>query len=346
MASVSDAIAQARREAQLLQEQIQKNREATNDTTLKAEAGKANLPNATNLAIKQRKHLKGHLAKIYACSWAQDSKHIVSASQDGKLIVWNALTTYKVHAIPLRSHWVMTCCYDLEGNFVACGGLDNICSVYNLKSREQPIRVSRELAAHTGYISCCKFVSDRHILTSSGDMTCIMWDMEMGTAIQKFTDHTGDVMSVSISPDKNTFVSGACDAHAKLWDTRTSQCVQTFTGHDSDINSVQFFPNGLSFGTGSDDATCRLFDIRADRELIQYSDEGINCGVTSIDFSKSGRFLFAGYDDKKLVLWDTLKGTQVKVIEGHENRISCLQVSPDGNALCTGSWDHTLKIWA
>ena len=36
----------------------------------------------------------------------------------------------QVHAIPLRSSWVMTCAYAPSGNFVACGGLDNICSIY------------------------------------------------------------------------------------------------------------------------------------------------------------------------------------------------------------------------
>lgn len=37
---------------------------------------------------------------------ATDKKHLVSASQDGKLIVWDGFTTNKVHAVPLRSSWV------------------------------------------------------------------------------------------------------------------------------------------------------------------------------------------------------------------------------------------------
>lgn len=57
-------------------------------------------------------------------------RNLVSASQDGKLIVWDSYTTNKVHAIPLRSSWVMTCAYAPSGSFVACGGLDNICSIY------------------------------------------------------------------------------------------------------------------------------------------------------------------------------------------------------------------------
>ncbi|KAJ1497282.1 guanine nucleotide-binding protein subunit beta 1 [Coelomomyces lativittatus] len=152
--------------------------------------------------MRVRRTLRGHLAKIYAMHWAMDKRHLVSASQDGKLIVWDAYTTNKVHAIPLRSSWVMTCAYAPSGNLVACGGLDNVCSIYPLKSKEGgapngngPIKVARELSAHTGYLSCCRFISDRQIITSSGDMSCMLWDIDSGMKTLEFNDHTGDVMS-------------------------------------------------------------------------------------------------------------------------------------------------------
>lgn len=144
--------------------------------------------------MRPRRTLKGHLAKIYAMHWSQDKRHLVSASQDGKLIVWDAYTTNKVHAIPLRSSWVMTCAYAPSGGFVACGGLDNICSIYNLRTKEGNVKVARELSAHTGYLSCCRFLNDRQILTSSGDMTCMLWDIDAGVRVIEFNDHSGDVM--------------------------------------------------------------------------------------------------------------------------------------------------------
>ena len=102
-------------------------------------------PNDAKPTIKNRRVLKGHFAKIYAMHWADcegdAGKQLVSASQDGKLIVWNAASTNKVHAIPLRSSWVMTCAFSPTAQKVACGGLDNICSIYNLNSKEQPIKV-------------------------------------------------------------------------------------------------------------------------------------------------------------------------------------------------------------
>lgn len=106
----------------------------------------------------------------------------------------------------------------------------------------------------------------------------------------------------------------------------------------------RFFPNGDAFATGSDDASCRLFDIRADRELNIFTHDNILCAITSVAFSISGRILFGGYDDWTCNVWDTLKGERVGVLQGHENRISCLGVSSDGTALCTGSWDSTLKV--
>lgn len=47
------------------------------------------------------------------------------------------------------------------------------------------------------------------------------------------------LVSLSLGPNQNIFVSGACDATAKVWDIRTGKAVQTFTGHESDINAVQ-----------------------------------------------------------------------------------------------------------
>ncbi|GAA6022139.1 hypothetical protein JCM10207_000775 [Rhodosporidiobolus poonsookiae] len=341
-AEIQEKIAAARREAETLKEKIRAKREQLADTSLRQMAGEVDsLPRIT---MRPRRTLKGHLAKIYAMHWSQDKRHLVSASQDGKLIVWDAYTTNKVHAIPLRSSWVMTCAYAPSGNFVACGGLDNICSIYNLRTKEGSVKVARELSAHTGYLSCCRFLNDRQILTSSGDMSCMLWDVDAGVRVIEFNDHTGDVMSLSLGPNQNVFVSGACDTTAKVWDIRTGKAVQTFTGHESDINSVSFFPNGDAFATGSDDASCRLFDLRADRELNQYTHDNVLCGITSVGFSVSGRLLFAGYDDFNCNVWDTLKGERVGVLAGHENRVSCLGVSADGMALCTGSWDSMLKL--
>jgi guanine nucleotide-binding protein G(I)/G(S)/G(T) subunit beta-1 len=162
--------------------------------------------------VKCRRVLKGHFGKVYALHWSKKTLdddsgvQILSASQDGKLIVWNGHSTNKVQAIPLRSSWVMTCAYEpSKGKMVACGGLDNMCSIYALGDPSMT-RATRELAAHDGYLSCCRFIDESQILTSSGDSTCILWDIERADAKVHFNDHGGDVMSLAIHPTVSYFI--------------------------------------------------------------------------------------------------------------------------------------------
>lgn len=51
-------------------------------------------------------------------------------------------------AVPLKSAWVMSVAFAPSGNLVASGGLDNMCTVYNVKSASP--KTLRELDAHTG----------------------------------------------------------------------------------------------------------------------------------------------------------------------------------------------------
>ena len=231
--------------------------------------------------------------------------NIVSASQDGKIIIWNSQTT-KLYLGPAHSSWVMTCAFEQQRNeMVACGGLNNLCYIYRT-DHGQVMRAISELAGHDAYLSCCRFVDECSILTTSGDSVSILWDIEQDESIMRFVDHTGDVMSVALDPNSpRLFVTGSCDSTAKLWDSRVPGLpLMTFTGHDYDINSVAFFPDGKTVGTGSDDSTCRIFDLRCTMSINIFRSAKIVCGITSVDFSRSGRILFAGCGDFKTHCWD------------------------------------------
>jgi len=350
MTDLAERINAAKKQVESLKQQLAQAQEAKlgGYKGIQSTAGSRAVP--LGPTPKVRRDLKGHFGKVYALHWGGNSKSIVSASQDGKLIVWDAMAKTKLHTIPLRSSWVMTCAFEqTKGGLVACGGLDNLCSIYQLNQPEV-LRSHRELAAHDGYLSCCRFINEGSILTSSGDQSCMIWDIESGQSKQTFSEHEGDVMSISILPavDPNMFVSGSCDSMAKVWDVRARRCVMTLRGHQSDINSVYLFPDTKCFATGSDDTSCRVFDIRACAQVVEFKNENVLCGITSVAFSRSGRVLFAGYDDYNCLGWDVLGASDKHCyqLQGHENRVSCLGMAPSGDALCTGSWDTVLKVWA
>lgn len=165
------------------------------------------IENMTQFNMKARKVLKGHHGKVLCMDWSKDKRHIVSSSQDGKMLVWDAFTTNKEHAVTMPTTWVMACSYGPTGDVVACGGLDNKCTIYPLCMDDDPATKKRAVATHTSYLSCCTFTtSDKQILTGSGDSTCALWDVESGQLIQSFHGHAGDVMSIDLSPQRQEHV--------------------------------------------------------------------------------------------------------------------------------------------
>jgi guanine nucleotide-binding protein G(I)/G(S)/G(T) subunit beta-1 len=239
---------------------------------------------------------------------------------------------------------------------VACGGLDNLCTVYRL---DKP-HIVKEMASHDGFISCCRFLNEQQVLSSSGDSTCIRWDIASGRALDTFKEHEADAMFLSLRPnDSNVFLSCSVDKTIKVWDIRSSGkegSVQTFVGHMSDVNCVDFMPcDDNAFATCSEDGTARVWDMRSYQEVARFGqlkspgqpvpDE---VGFTSIAFSKSGRLLFCGHSDRLVYAFDVLsdRTSPAFSLPAHESHVSCLGVSPNGDALCTGSWDFNLKIWS
>jgi len=323
---------------------------------------------------KNRNTCTGHFGKIYALHWGPDSQAIVTASQDGKLIIWSSTTGNKQLAITLNSAWVMTCAFSPTYEFIASGGLDNTVSIFKTSNqnnvqgpngaRFRSKDLYRELEKHDGYLSCARFVDDTEIISASGDSTCILWDVENRSAKNIFTDHAGDVMFVDLNPaDPSQFVSGSVDKTAKVWDVRSDPpLVANFPGSDdkddksrghySDINTVKWFTDSQSIMTGSDDGTVRLFDIRSYRQINEYKDTENRslhsqeaAGVTSVDVSASGWYCFAAYDNGQVYMWSTLKAEKICDMP-HDSRVSSLGVSPDGYALATGCWDFNLRVFA
>jgi len=281
--------------------------------------------------------------------WAGDSSSVASASQDGKLLLWNAVTTNKLKSISLKSQYVMTVGMEpTHGRLVACGGLDNLVSVYKW---DAPHEAQQEMAHHDGFVSCVRFIrGESQLLSSSGDSSLVKWDVETGRVLEELKEHTADVMCFALNPsDGNIVASGSVDTLVKIWDLRTPKAsIQSFSGfHQGDVNGVDFLHNTIA--TASGDGTSQLLDLRAYGSVATFGGmpTGEEEGLTSCSFSKSGRILFAGHSNATVAAWDVLSSSQPAfVLNAHDKYVSKVGVNPNGDALCTASWDTTLKIWA
>jgi len=137
MSELDEKIQSAKKDCENLKQKIKSIKDELNDVggppsnILKTFC--KDLPSLPKDRLRNRRLLKGHLGKVYSMHWAENNRRLVSASQDGILLIWDALSTNKLFATPLRSCWVMTCAFAPSGGFVACGGLDNLCSFYDVR---------------------------------------------------------------------------------------------------------------------------------------------------------------------------------------------------------------------
>ena len=141
------------------------------------------------------------------------------------------------------------------------------------------------------------------------------------------------------------FVSGGVDKSVRVWDLRmpNKPALTAFSSHKGQINCVESFVDPCCFGSASDDGSIRLFDIRTFRTLNMFQTK---YPVTSVSFSSTGQFVFGGLDDYTCRVWDTISGEELQSLSGHEGKVSCTGVPENGGALCTASWDTTIRIWA
>ena len=65
-------------------------------------------------------------------------------------------------------------------------------------------------------------------LSSSGDKTIKLWDLESGAEVRTFIGHTSWVSNAVFSPDGKRIFSGSMDNTAKLWNTDRGETIATF----------------------------------------------------------------------------------------------------------------------
>ena len=82
---------------------------------------------------------------------------------------------------------------------------------------------------------------------------------EIGT-IKKYSSY---VLSITISPDGQTLVSGSgsSDSTIKMWQLSTGQELRSLTGHSGYVYSLAISPDGQTLISGSGDSTIKIWQV-------------------------------------------------------------------------------------
>jgi guanine nucleotide-binding protein G(I)/G(S)/G(T) subunit beta-1 len=298
------------------------------------------------------------LGKVYSVAWSKDSMMICSAHQGGAFTIKKADNGGHMnlpHIFPKVEEKIvpMATCFLNNDTMIAVGGMDNVISLFN---REQPkCEKKKVLQGHEGYISTLKQMGDK-LLSSSGDSTCRLWDMNTGATVTEFKGHDGDCSGIdNLDSDPNIFVSSSTDTSCRTWDARTGKTVRVMFAKYG-VNCISLFPTGTAFACGCDSASWELWSIAGYNQIGRGKTKKGRCEAIAI--SKSGAMTFMGWDAPEAgftMCASTFKvddqkkgeaGGPDKKLAPHTEPCTTMAIAPDGSALATGAFDATVKIWA
>lgn len=114
--------------------------------------------------------------------------------------------------------------------------------------------------------------------------------------------------------------------------------IVNLTGHTDDSHAVAWSPDGSLLASGSDSSDCsvRIWDWQEQQQqggggdalfVLRGSNMGVNCGITSLDWSPDGTKLLAGRFRNEINLWNITDGTLLWAIGDLTNRTYSSQVS-------------------
>lgn len=247
----------------------------------------------------------GHKAKICDVIFTSNGRHLVSASDDKTIRVWDTSTGEIVRVIRCQ-----------------------IGTGYEGKIYAAALSPDNRLLAVGGWMG----PSINYELVDSGIIRLI--DFQTGEVKTLLKGHRNVVFGLAFSQDGNRLISGSFDKTARIWNVHTQKTVQVLKGHTEFIYAVAFSPDGSMAVTGSNDDTLKLWNAKSGA-LIKTL-KGHTDYVISVAFTPNGKYILSGSNDKTIRMWNGKTGNFIKVLTSQNRSVNSLSISSDGTKVLTG----------
>ena len=213
----------------------------------------------------------GHSNYISAVAWSPDGKRIASASNDGSVQIWQALTGKRLA--------IYSSSTDIRGKTVASNavafspdGKDVV-----IGTSGPAVLIDAATARAIGYLgphggsalSVAFSPRGRYLAVGRDDSTVEVWDVSTSTEVYVYMGHSAPVFTLAWSPDGKRIASGGADCTVQIWDALTGNHVYTYGGHadyywghftsDQDVDSIAWSPDGKQIASGSTDNTVQVW---------------------------------------------------------------------------------------
>ncbi|CRG87982.1 putative WD repeat-containing protein C2E1P5,05 [Talaromyces islandicus] len=170
--------------------------------------------------------------------------------------------------------------------------------------------------------------------------------------------HTGNILSVAVSPSGRFVATGGDDKKLIIWDANTLSPMRTFTQHRDTVSSLAFtrhissHSSGEQLFSGSFDRTIKTWSLSPGGHAYVETLFGHQDHVLSVASMMTDQCVSVGARDRTARLWKVIDETQLvfrgdssKKEEYQTNNIECVTSIPP-NHFVTGSDSGALSLWS
>ena len=183
-----------------------------------------------------------------------------------------------------------------------------------------------------------------------------VYDLLTGQVLAQVPDRIQRDIS-AWSPDGLQIVSGNSLGTYSIivWEPQSGKTLQTLRNSASGeyLGALAWSPDGREIAGGGSQlrgggATLGLLEVweAATGKSIDLTTAAIQFDrIESLAWSPDNRYLAAGTDSGRILLWDMKKQVPVALLIGHKSEVTGFSWSPDGRQLASSSSDGTVLVW-
>jgi len=225
----------------------------------------------------QQFEFDGYENQVYAVNLSPDGDHLVTASCNGTIKVWETESGKLLHSLKafdpdycqiiLNFNTLTSLSFSPDGKTVVVSTPDSKFKLFDVKTGVLIKEINANLEQVSNFGLNVNFLyfnfspDGRVLMTESPDNSVFLWDTRNGKQISRLEGHESDITSTDFSSDGDLIATASRDWDVKIWDIENGHLIHKFTHHLGPVETVEFSENDKRIITSSYDYTAKVWDV-------------------------------------------------------------------------------------